>query len=1033
MRKRIRINGKNMNAQPPNNQDMTVEALYASELRYRRLFETAQDGILILDAETGIVVDVNPFLVDLLGISRETILNERVWELGFFRDIAANKAKFAELKAREYVRYDDLPLKTVTGQSISVEFVSNVYLVDGRQVIQCNIRDIRARKRAEKELREAQSRAEWLARLPDENPSPVLRVSDDGTVLYHNPATMKLPGWTCKDGQALSQPLLPLIKEALRQGLPINMDIELDGRCYLISVIPVVNESYVNVYGQDITERKSAEEAMRDKERQNKFLADLLDQSNQPFAIGYPDGCLGIVNRAYARLVGYSKEELRTMKWEELTPSKWRNIENSKLKKLRRTGKPVRYEKEYIRKDGAVVPIELLTHLVTDEHSQPKLYYSFITDLTERISAKEAQLQSEERFRIALEATKDGIWDCDLKTNQAFHSPRWFEILGYTDNDPELPQVYESWESRIHPDDYDRVVSVVNNCIENGGRWDLEYQHRHKSGKYRWQSSRGQVVCDEWGKPVKMVGCISDITERKQAEETLRASEERFRRIFQHSGSGMAIVSSDLHFLQANDEFCKMLGYNESELLEKTLQDVTHPEDQRTTRALVEQVLAGEIEKLQLEKRYLRKDGTEVWGLVSAMLIRDAQNQPHYLVGQIQDLTERKRAEKDTKRLEAQYSQAQKMEVVGRLAGGVAHDFNNMLSIIIGHATMAMSQIDPASPLYEDFKSIATAGRRSAEITRQLLAFARKQTISPRVLDLNDTITGLLKMVKRLIREDIKLTWNPGKGLCKVRIDPSQIDQLLANLMINASDAIGGVGEIHIETINVVLDDAFCASHEGSTPGEYALLMISDNGAGMSAEVMEHIFEPFFTTKELGKGTGLGLATVYGIIKQNHGYIQVESKEAKGTIFRSYLPCSNSKTDQTQQVEKPMKAPGGNETILVVEDVLPILELLVRILERLGYSVLSASSPEQAIHLTEKRSENIHLLITDVVMPEMNGRDLADMLLALQPGMKRLYMSGYTSDVIADRGVLAEGVNFIHKPFDEDEIAVSIRNVLEQK
>ena len=881
------------------NADATTEALRASELRYRRLFESAKDGILILDAETGIVIDVNPFLTELLDIPREAMLSKKVWELGFLKDLASNERKFAELQEREYVRYENLPLETADGKPIDVEFVSNVYRMKDHRVIQCNIRDITERKQKAKALQEAQNQAVWLAKILEESPVPVMRIAADGTVMYINPEASRLPGWACKVGKSLPQPLLSLIGQAMGQGLPLYLEAELGGRFYLVSVTPFVQERYVNVYGHDITDRKRIEGELREKQH-------ILSESQR----------LGHVGSWFWNMIG---------------PMIWS---------------------------------EELCHL--------------------------------------------------------YGVPTTF-----------VPTV-ESLERLIHPDDRPAMRAWIKACAEGNRPGELEYRAIKPDGTTCFFRSCGEVVLGDGDKPIHMAGTVHEITEQKLAEETLRASEEQFRRTFQYSGSGIVFISLNYHFLRVNNGFCKMLGCTESDLLGKAIRDVIHPEDRLVGDELERRVLSGEMETFQIKKRFLHKDGTVIWGLVSYTLIRDSQNKPLHFVSHIQDLTESHRAEEEKKALEGQFIQAQKMESVGRLAGGVAHDFNNMLSIIIGNADLAMSQVDPASPLYKDLEAITNAGRRSADLTRQLLAFARKQIAIPKVLDLNDTVAGMLNMLRRIIGEDINLKWNPGIGLWKVKMDPSQIDQILANLAINSRDAIPGVGKILIETANVVLDEAFCGRHAGSAPGKHALLTVSDNGVGMSAEVMKHIFEPFYTTKELGKGTGLGLATVYGIVKQNNGCIDFESMPNKGTTFKIYLPGIDTKTDKAQKPKTAGNARGGKETILLVEDSEPILTMLKRVLEHLGYRVLPALTPEHAIDLVEKQGGDIQLLISDVVMPGMNGREMVEKILAMQPDMKCLHMSGYTADVIGVRGVLDEGISFIHKPFNADEIALTVRNLLDQ-
>ncbi|MDP3480506.1 MAG: PAS domain S-box protein [Desulfoprunum sp.] len=625
------------------------ESLQDSEKRYRRLFQSAKDGILILDAETGKVVDANPFLLQLLGFSYDAICGQYIWELGVFKDIAASREAFKNLQDNEYIRYDDLPLETHDGRPIAVEFVSNVYLVDHSKVIQCNIRDITARKQADAERRQ------------------------------------------------------------------------------LIAAVEQAGDSVV----------------MTD-----------------------PRGIIQFVNPAFERTTGYTQEEV--------------------------VGQNPR-----ILKSG----------------KQDELFYR-------------------------------NLWD----------------------------------------------------TISSGRIWTGLMVNKRKDGSLYTEETTISPIRDASGRIVNHVAVQRDMTEHL--------------------------------------------------------------------------------------------------------------------------------------RLTSQLQQSQKMEAVGLLAGGVAHDYNNMLSVILGYTELALGKVDPAESLHADLDEIYKAAMRSTEITRQLLAFARKQTINPVVLDLNQNVQSMLKMLRRLIGENITLAWLPEAGLYPIKMDPAQTDQLLANLCVNARDAIADVGKVIIETKNVVFDETYCINNIGFVSGQYVLLAVSDDGGGMDKETLNHIFEPFFTTKEMGQGTGLGLSTVYGIVKQNHGFINVYSEPGKGTTFKIYLPWYAGQTIEVQR-EKVAEIPlSQGETVLVVEDEPLLLKMNERMLEQLGYRALAAGSPGEAIGLAAEHAGEIRLLVTDVVMPEMNGRDLAERLQSLYPDMKILFMSGYMASVIVHRGVLDEGVNFIQKPFSMKDLAVKIQDAM---
>ena len=512
-----------------------------------------------------------------------------------------------------------------------------------------------------------------------------------------------------------------------------------------------------------------------------------------------------------------------------------------------------------------------------------------------------------------------------------------------------------------------------------------------------------------------------------QARAELRKKTEELDRIFNLSLDVICIASFDGRLIRLNPAWESTLGYRLDELEGRKFFDLIHPDDVEVSRKTLAALAAGRT-VFDFANRNLCKDGTYRWLEWRSKPYQDALV---YAVGR--DITGRKKAEEEKNELRSQLQQAQKMESVGRLAGGVAHDFNNMLSVILGYSELALEQTDPALQLHGALRKIMKAARHSADITRQLLAFARKQTVSPKVLDINRTVAGMTGMLRRFIGEDIDLVWLPGEAVWPVRMDPGQIDQILVNLCVNARDAIADVGKLTIETGKVEFDEAYCAHHYGFPPGEYVLLAVSDNGCGMDAETLRNVFEPFFTTKDSGKGTGLGLATIYGIVKQNNGFINVYSEPGQGTTFKIYLP--RHRTEAECLPEKVMEPPAksGHETILLVEDELAILEMTTMMLERLDYTVVAARTPSEAIHLAREYEGEIHLLATDVVMPGMNGWDLAESILSIHSNLRCLFMSGYTANIIAHHGVLEEDVNFIQKPFSKEQLGAKVREALDKK
>ena len=643
-----------------------------------------------------------------------------------------------------------------------------------------------------------------------------------------------------------------------------------------------------------------------------------------------------------------------------------------------------------------------------------------IEDITDRNRLEALLEESEERFRRLFETANDGILllgKDELKIR--FANPAITAMLGY----PNGECIDKNMEDIGFPNDIVRIQELMQ-TLENDGIMHC----RNTPAKKK----TGQVIDTDiyFVDKTNLIQCnIRDVTERKRMEQKLLDSEERYRLLTQNSLTGIYIhVGGLLKFV--NNRFAEMMGYAPEEIVGRQYWDFVHPEDKEMVKSISLARARGDAAPLEYEFRHLRKDGKTMW-VHNLPTIIQYQGQTANM-GNLAQIDDRKRAEKEKDKMEAQLHQAQKMESVGRLAGGVAHDYNNMLSVILGYSELALEKMASTEPIYGHLQEIYAAARRAEEITRQLLAFARKQTIAPAVLDLNTTVEGILKMLRRLIGEDIHLAWLPHPDLWPIKIDPSQLSQILANLCVNARDAIIDVGKISVETQKVTLDGAYCVDHLGFVPGDFVMLTVSDDGCGMNMKEQERIFEPFFTTKKAGKGTGLGLATVYGIVKQNNGFINVYSEPGKGTTFKIYLPRYKGMiTDAMEEKTTPIPK-GKGEWVLVVEDNDSVLKLAGKMLNGLGYTVLTARTWGEAMDLAKRHAHKIQLLIIDVVMPEMNGRELTNKLLSICPNLKTLFMSGYTSDVITHHGVLEEGVNFIQKPFTTHEIASAVRKVLDE-
>ena len=629
-------------------------------------------------------------------------------------------------------------------------------------------------------------------------------------------------------------------------------------------------------------------------------------------------------------------------------------------------------------------------------------------------------IESEERYRRLAENSPDLIYRMSLPDGKyEYVSPASEVISGYHP---------EKWyknplfiQEIIHPDWKDYFENEWNKLQKGRLAPTHEYQIVHKDQTIRWINQRNVAVHNAAGNLIAIEGIVSDITDSKHAEEELRASHGRFLTVLNSIDATVYVADMKTYeILFMNKHMVESFGREMTgETCWKAFRNEKAPCSHCTNEQLIgpdgkpNGVCVWKDQNPLTGKFYINHDRAIEW--TDGRLVR------LQIATDISDIT----------KLEEQLQQSQKLESIGRLAGGVAHDFNNMLGVILGHTELALLKTDEGNDLLSDLHEIQKAANRSADITKQLLAFARKQTIAPKQLDLNDTVESMLNMLRRLIGEDIDLVWRPATHLWPVKMDPTQIDQILANLCVNARDAISGVGKLTIETGRKTFDEEYCKEHAGFIPGDFVLLAVSDNGCGMDKDTLDNLFEPFFTTKEVDKGTGLGLATIYGIVKQNSGFINVYSELDQGSTFKIYLPRLVTDEDIDMTVPEKKAATGGTETILLVEDEPMILDMTITMLEMLGYTGLAAASPDEALRLAKDHTGKVHLFMSDVVLPEMNGRDLAGKIVHLCPGIRLLFMSGYTANVIAHHGVLDDGVAFIQKPFSMEDMTAKVREVLD--
>jgi PAS domain S-box-containing protein len=765
----------------------------------------------------------------------------------------------------------------------------------------------------------------------------------------------------------------------------------------------------------DITARKKMEEGLRRSEEKYRLI---VEASLEGILVADHEFRLTYVNNALAKMLGYSPDELvgndvQDFFYDPPGP------EGDVYLQRRRDGRDEIHERRFRHKDGHSVWTIVSAKSLQDKADSFAGSFAMITDISRTKILEEELRQSVEQYRTLVEAIPDVLtrFDSQLRFIGASNNIvretgiPLTSLIGKTHHEAGFPEKLSIF-----------AQETINKVFTTGRPLETEFIFDGPQGKklFNW---RVIPELDAQGEVTSVVTLGRDITQYRQ---TQREYQTLFREMFDGFAVHEIILDDegkpvDYRFLAVNPAFERLTGLKAEDVVGRRILEILPDTEPHWIEAYGRVALTGKPAFFEMHHNGLGKD----------FQISAYRPAPLQCANIFIDITGIKQAAREKERMQAQLFQAQKMESVGLLAGGVAHDFNNKLGVILGNAEMALEAIDQTHPARGRIQEIIKASSLSADLTRQLLTFARKQAISPRLLDLNDALGNIFKMLHRLIGEDIELIHEAGENLWPVEIDPAQVDQIMANLCINARDAIHGRGRITLTTSNVSLDAAYCRNFDGLKPGDYVRLTVADTGSGMSEEVKKHLFDPFFTTKEEGKGTGLGLATVYGAVKQNRGYIYAESELGKGTVFTIYLPRQTGGVD-TEAVPQGGKAAGGKETILVVEDEHSILNVLYLLLGHLGYHVLAAASPAEAMIMAGRHRQKIDLLITDVAMPGMSGFELAHAMKDSHPHLKVMFISGHTPDGVARYGELDEDAVFIQKPFTQEVLAAKVREALKK-
>jgi PAS domain S-box-containing protein len=1010
-----------------------------AEEKYRSIFDNAVEGIF-QSTPQGRFITVNPSMARILGYDSPEEVIETITDIAqqVYVD-PARRAQATHLQEEQGV-LQGFEFEAYRKDGEKIWLSENRRAVrDGNDVEiyrEGTLENITERKRIEQALRESEDRYRDLV----EHSHDLICTHDlEGRILSVNQTAVKALGYEHEVllSRNICEGLLPsvrnkfddyiaeLLKEGVAHGLMAVQTRTGEKRIWEYTNTlrtEGVAELIVRGTAHDVTEQKHAEAELRKSEAQYRRL---LDTTYEGVMVFDAEMRVTYVNQRLVEMLGVSAEEVIGHSALNFVVTTSRSDVEQQWQH-RKDGIKDQYDLCLQRKDGSDLWVIVCATPILDERGEFIGSLSMLTDITERKRAEE-KLQEVARSREESRALLDTILstapigfafhNCELEyerineTLAAINGLAMEQHIGRTLHDvlPEMAAMLEPLLRRV----LETREPLIDLEMSGETPADPGQQHYWLLSSYPVRTPGGEMLG---------VGVlVSEITERKRAQEALLQSEQRYRLLFERNPHPMWVFNLEtLAFLEVNDAAIHHYGYTREEFLAMTIKEIRPAEDipnllDNVSRDLPQYEEAGVWQ-------HRKKDGTiidvEITAHELAFYGRPAQIVLAY------DVTERRS-------LEEQLRQSQKLEAVGQLAGGVAHDFNNLLTVITGYSDLSLRRLDKDNPLRSNLEEIRKAGERAASLTRQLLAFSRKQVLQPKVLQLNAIVADVDKMLRRLIGEDIDSLTVLEPSLGQVKADPGQIEQVILNLAVNARDAMPKGGKLTIETANVYLDNQYVRRHTAILPGHYVMLAVSDTGCGIDAETQVRMFEPFFTTKEQGKGTGLGLSTVYGIVKQSGGNIWVYSEVGKGTTFKIYLPRIDGVTEMNEARDTPAELPQGRETVLLTEDEEQVRQMIRKILEMNGYHVLEASGGDEALAIYKQHEGQIDLIMTDVVMPQMSGRELAQSLEVLHPGIKVLYMSGYTDDAIVRHGLLDQEIAFLQKPFTPDALMRKVREVLD--